>query len=76
MKMLSLYCQLQHIRMYIHSVYKESPRHCLSIESKDHKFWRLKICLYSHHPLKLGDIPDTCVVGLLMDYQMMMKSVS
>ena len=28
--------------MYVRSVYKESPRHCLSIEVEDHKFWRFK----------------------------------
>ena len=27
--------------MYVRSVYKGSPRHYLSIEIKDHKFWRL-----------------------------------
>ena len=28
--------------MYVRSVYKESPRHYLSIEVEDHKFWRFK----------------------------------
>ena len=32
----------QYIHMYIHSVYKESPRHYLSIETKDYKFGNLK----------------------------------
>ena len=42
--------------MYIHSVYKESPRHYLSIEIKDHKFWKFKTHLYNHHFSKPGHI--------------------
>ena len=42
--------------MYIHSVYKESPRHYLSIEIKDHKFWKFKTHLYNHHSSKPGHI--------------------
>ena len=42
--------------MYIHSVYKESPRHYLSTEIKDHKFWKFKTHFYSHHSSKPGHI--------------------
>ena len=42
--------------MYIHSVYKESPRHYLSIEIKDYRFWKLKTHLYNHHSSKPGHI--------------------
>ena len=42
----------QHIRMYIHSVYKEFPRHYLNIEIENHKFWKFKTHLYSHHSSK------------------------
>ena len=55
----------QHIRMYIHSVYKESPRHYLSIEIKDHKFWKLKTHLYNHHSSKPGHITDVMTVNNL-----------
>ena len=41
MKMLSLNYH-QHIHKYIHSVYKESPRHYLSTEIKYHKFWMFR----------------------------------
>ena len=42
--------------MYIHSVYKESPRHYLSIEIKDRKFWKFKAHFYNHHSSKSGHI--------------------
>ena len=41
---------------YIHSVYKESPRHYLSIEIKDHKFWKFKAHFHNHHSSKSGHI--------------------
>ena len=41
-KILSLNCQLLYIYMCVCSVYKECPRHCLSTETKDHRFWRTK----------------------------------
>ena len=44
--------------MYICSVYKEFPRYNLSIEIKDHKFWRFKTLMYNHHSSKPGHIPD------------------
>ena len=44
--------------MYVCSVYKESLRHSLSIEVKDHKFWRFKAHLYNHHSSKPERIPD------------------
>ena len=47
--------------MYIHSVYKESPRHYLSTEMKDHKFWKFKTHLYNHHSSKPGHITDSIV---------------
>ena len=40
--------------MYICSVYKEFPRYNLSIEIKDHKFWRFKTLLYNHPLQNLG----------------------
>ena len=41
MKKFSLnYQQLYTTHMYVHRVYKEFPRHCLSKEIKDHKFWK------------------------------------
>ena len=54
MKMLSLIanCFTQHMCMYVYSVYKNFPRHCLSIENKDHKLWRFKTHLYNHHSSK------------------------
>ena len=45
--------------MYIH---KESPRHCLSIEIKDHKIWKFKPHLCNHHSLKPGHITDDAEV--------------
>ena len=56
--------------MYICSVYKEFPRHNLSTEIKDHKFWRFKTLLYNHHSSKPGHIPvkvsSACfIVGLI-----------
>ena len=48
----------QHIRMYIHSVCKESSRHYLSIETKDYKFWEFKTHLYSHYSSKPGHITE------------------
>ena len=44
--------------MYIHSVYKESPRQYLSIEIKYHKFWKLKTHLYNHHSSEPGHITE------------------
>ena len=58
MKMLSLDCQLLYVtHTYVRSVYKEFPRYNLSIEIKDHKFWRFKTLLYNHHSSKPGHIP-------------------
>ena len=53
----------QHICMYIRSVYRESPtpRHYLSIEIKDHKFWKFKTYLYNHHSSKPEHI-TVCVL--------------
>ena len=42
--------------MYIHSVYKESSWHYLSIEIKNHKFWKFETHLYYHHSSKPGYI--------------------
>ena len=42
--------------MYIHSVYKESPRHYLSIEIKDHKILKFKTHVCNHHSLNPGHI--------------------
>ena len=61
----------QHIRMYIHSVYKESSRHYLSIEIKDHKFWKFKTHLYNHHSSKPGYVTamhtrESCIFCVLM----------
>ena len=57
MKILSLNYQ-QNICMYIHSVYKESPRHYLRIEIKDHNFCKLETDLYNHHSSKPGHTTD------------------
>ena len=46
--------------IYIHSVYKESPRHYLSLEIEDHKIQKFKTDLCNHHPLKPGHITGYC----------------
>ena len=43
--------------VYICSVYNEFPRYYLSIEIKDHKFWRFKTHLYNCHSSKPEHIP-------------------
>ena len=54
-------CFTQHICTYICSVYKEYPRHCLSIEIKDHNFWRFNSNLYNQQASKPGHIPEMLV---------------
>ena len=62
MKILILNSQLVYnTHTYIHNVHKESPKHSLSIEIKDHKFWRSKTHLYNHHSSKPGHIPAICL---------------
>ena len=54
--------------MYIHSVYKESPRHYLSIEIKDHKFWKFKTHLYNHHSSKPGHITVNLCIFVVISH--------
>ena len=54
--------------MYIHSVYKDSPRHYLSIEIKDHNFWKFKTHLYNHHSSKPGHITAKRTCKSLADH--------
>ena len=49
-----------------------SPRHYLSKEIKDHKFWKCKTHLYNHHYLKPGHITGMMLLStklVLMEAQ-------
>ena len=53
--------------MYICSVYKELPRYNVSIEIKDHKFWRFKHFYITTTLQNLGTSLDTYIPDMPID---------